>query len=322
MTRCRVICRTAHLAPGDHTGVCVGFRELIAPGSKSVGFLISSGLNLRGSPGRKAGDRSTNGAVCRPIPGLPAWAIKDPGTSRGAQYNAFTLVELLVVIGIIALLIGLLIPALTRAREQAKAAKCLSNLHQMGVAAFVYTAENRGQFPLAVASASLTVYWDFDETVPTNIRPGLLWGGKTNDPFTGYNYNTSYVGCGYGETTPLGNLRMKSAALGQLRPACAIALFGDAMSSGGTNKFMRAPILMSGTDIGDSVSISTRLAGTQGARHLGKANVCWMDGHASPVPLASNLAGQNRQGVVTYGAVSAAAGTGFLSADNTAYSGQ
>jgi prepilin-type processing-associated H-X9-DG protein len=226
------------------------------------------------------------------------------------------------VIGIIALLIGLLIPALTRAREQAKAAKCLSNLHQMGVAAFVYTAENRGQFPLAVASASLTVYWDFDETVPTNIRPGLLWGGKTNDPFTGYNYNTSYVGCGYGETTPLGNLRMKSAALGQLRPACAIALFGDAMSSGGTNKFMRAPILMSGTDIGDSVSISTRLAGTQGARHLGKANVCWMDGHASPVPLASNLAGQNRQGVVTYGAVSAAAGTGFLSADNTAYSGQ
>jgi prepilin-type N-terminal cleavage/methylation domain-containing protein/prepilin-type processing-associated H-X9-DG protein len=264
--------------------------------------------------------------------------VCSPGAKWGAcAHRGFTLVELLVVIGIIAVLIGLLLPALTHAREQAKAAKCLSNLHQMGVAAFAYAAESGGHLPLAIAPSN--IYWDFDESAPTNIRPGLLWAGRTNspvqqcpsydgkswgtnDPYTGYNYNTSYVGCGYGESTPLGKLRMTPASLGQLRPASEVALFGDAMSSGGTNKFMRAPLLMAGTDIGDSVGYATRLAGTQGARHLGKTNVCWLDGHATAVGIAGTVSGQIRQGVITWGPISAMAGTGFLSVDNSAYSGR
>jgi prepilin-type N-terminal cleavage/methylation domain-containing protein/prepilin-type processing-associated H-X9-DG protein len=59
----------------------------------------------------------------------------------------FTLVELLVVIGIIAVLISMLLPALNRAREQARATKCLSNLRQLSMATLGYCNFNKGMFP-------------------------------------------------------------------------------------------------------------------------------------------------------------------------------
>src|ERR1700722_2307774 len=62
--------------------------------------------------------------------------------------KAFTLVELLVVIGIIALLVSILIPALNGARQQAVSVECLSNLRQCGQILYIYANQNRGLFPM------------------------------------------------------------------------------------------------------------------------------------------------------------------------------
>src|SRR5258706_1198913 len=61
--------------------------------------------------------------------------------------RAFTLVELLVVIGIIALLISILLPSLSKARENAVKVQCSSNLRQWGIGLAQYFANNKGYFP-------------------------------------------------------------------------------------------------------------------------------------------------------------------------------
>jgi competence protein ComGC len=63
------------------------------------------------------------------------------------HYAAFTLIELLVIIAIISILAALLLPALTRAKQSAGMAKCISNLHQIGIALHCYVLDNGSRYP-------------------------------------------------------------------------------------------------------------------------------------------------------------------------------
>ncbi|MFH0964032.1 MAG: type II secretion system protein [Planctomycetota bacterium] len=84
---------------------------------------------------------------------------------RRVMRRAFTLMELLVVMVIIAVLVGLLLPALGRAREEARKTQCRSNLRQIGLAMIMYAGDNRGFGPTVYAE-----YW-----------PNRAWGAMIRE---------------------------------------------------------------------------------------------------------------------------------------------
>lgn len=127
------------------------------------------------------------------------------------RYSGFTLIEMLVVIGIILILAAILYPALMNAMESGRKSKCTSNLHQLQLAALNYASDAGGVMPAAVCSdwyppdANHRDWWHIDgwvawsthsyctNTVAHQVQPnGYAWYGDaglaciTNGPLYGY----------------------------------------------------------------------------------------------------------------------------------------
>ena len=219
--------------------------------------------------------------------------IKPNHNYRSAR--GFTLLELLVVIGIILVLAGISVPLVNASIDSAKDTKCKNNLKMIAQAALLYAAEHDHQWIQAYSFTNFaTVSWDNTSIWATGkITPSVLWtytnrGGESKgvkmqqcpcfegasntgtSEFTGYNYNTSYIGKGSYEsiTEPARTMQIKN-------PSKTVA-FGDGQYIAGANKYMRAPF--GNKPYGDR-SFNGRGAGTQGYdRHGGHTNVAWVNG--------------------------------------------
>jgi prepilin-type N-terminal cleavage/methylation domain-containing protein/prepilin-type processing-associated H-X9-DG protein len=140
------------------------------------------------------------------------------GLSRESYYRGFTLIELLVVIAIIAILAALLLPALSRAREQANRAVCKSNSRQIGIGMRLYIDDHKvypptGHFwpgidPIGAywynQLAAYTIAWPQSGFPRTNLPSGIymcpsfaklvnLYPIGSYSYLDGYGYNTSYA---------------------------------------------------------------------------------------------------------------------------------
>jgi len=215
--------------------------------------------------------------------------------------KGFTLVELLVVIGIIAVLISFLLPALGRARESANAVACASNLRQMGIALGIYMTHSKGWIPSARSDDGGGDYWceylaEYLEAGFKNVLgaqepkktgvfkcPSYTVPPPPNDYFAlGYGFNRyltfepSYIGNALG-----GDCFLK---VNHLRSTNYIIGDTDAWAGNGTI------YMWAGTSTGPPFcNISQRHSSSKlGKTGKGKGNMLFIDGHVDPVsPLES-----------------------------------
>jgi len=245
--------------------------------------------------------------------------------------EAFTLVELLAVVSILALLLALLMPALTGARLQARTLVCRSNVHQLVLAATGYAGENDGFYVPAAKDL-----WDnagryrwhgvrhslgepFDPSkgplagylaegqikecpAHVNFVKSSDWSTSFEQGCGGYGYNMTYIGSRLWDAALTGPQALQQAyarttsAHEVANPGQTLVFADAAMANGGDSlieySFAEPPFAV----LGGQVMTDFRMSPSLHFRHGGYANVGWADGRVGPEPIA-NLDATNAYGV-------------------------
>ncbi len=241
-------------------------------------------------------------------------AIQSPRRS----FDGFTLIELLVVISIIALLVGILLPALGAARQTARNILCLSNMRQMGVGFSLYQNDNDDQFMtfrhigpdpvLTNLDRQEGFYWpailtlDYlvnqdaidcpvyePETIGGNTAGTWFKAANARGIYYGnfqwrnldYGYNFRHLGSSlaYTSRSDSNSLRLTPARGAEVFDPSETLLLGDNWN-GGVNAGLDKE---SGWYILRDAPNSAFLPH---AIHSGAVNIAWADGHASPVSIS------------------------------------
>jgi prepilin-type processing-associated H-X9-DG protein/prepilin-type N-terminal cleavage/methylation domain-containing protein len=225
--------------------------------------------------------------------------------------SAFTLVELLVVIGIIGLLVSILLPSLGKARETARAIKCASNLRQLGMACTMYANATKGFLPYPTTTfGEASLWWNAVDPYlgaqPGRTGAGGVAAGRSykdykqcivyetfeGDKSSGNQSNTKEFARTYkfnsylrknniqpprpNPTNPANTTTYMHAKITDVRRASEFVMMGDGISLDTTGNI--PDVYESGQF---SFEVNDATEATPSLRHKGGANILFVDGHVS-----------------------------------------